>query len=332
VVTAAPGVAAVSQRSVEVKIAGIVYALSTDRAEYGPDDPVDLKLTITNSGKSEVRFEFATTQQYDFLVVKGAAEIMRWSSGQTFSKAKQTLTLSPGAALVYTLRWLQKEPNQQMLSPGEYLLKAAFVLKDNPVEVSLVFRRLSSPSAQPAPTPPPSPGPSPAPAPPSPSAAPLPPSSPPTSTPPVPPTPAPATPALVAGLSSQYAAVTRGDLVYTLSSDKVEYGAQERVNLTFKITNVGKDDVKFTFASAEQFGFTVRRGATEIAKWSSGKTLAPESLDVVVVPGTSLVFQTLWLQDDTNKRPVAPGRYDITAILLAKDSDASVTLSFRRIR
>ncbi len=339
------GIGAVSQEKAEVKIGNIIYVLSTDKAEYGPDDPVNLKFTITNSSKSPAKFGFTTTQQYDFFILKGTTQIMRWSSGQTFSKRNQTVTLAPGGALVYTTRWLQKEPTQKIISPGEYQIKAVFLVKDSPVEVSLTFRRLApstpsssvppvhpsppsptGPTAQPAPLPPPSPPPAP-----SPTGSPAPPApSPPT--PPAQPTPAPAVPPNVFGISKQYSEVRRGDIVYTLSSDKVEYGAKDAVDLTFKITNVGKEDAKFTFATAQQYDFIIRKGANEIAKWSSGKTLSQEALDVVLGPGKSLVFLSRWLQEDMNGQTITPGQYEITAISLAKDDEVALTLSFRRVR
>lgn len=334
----AAAIAAVSQARSEAKVGTIAYALSTDKTEYGPDDPVTLKFTVTNTGKAQAKFEFATTQLYDFLVSKDTTQIMRWSSGQTFRNASQNLTLSPGGALVYTMRWPQTDANQKVISPGEYQVKALFLVKDGPVELALTFRRLAPPippaavvpaaPTSPSPSGPPAP-PAPLPSPPAPSGSPRP------QAPPARPAPSQAAPTSsprVFSRSAQYAEVRRGAIVYTLSSDRIEYGDKDPVDLVLKITNMGTDGTMLTFATPQQYDFVIRRGAAEIARWSSGKTLPPDALAVVLGPGQSLAFQTQWLQDDQNKQTIPPGQYAITAALLLKDNDVAVTLNFQRIR
>jgi hypothetical protein len=254
-------------------------------------------------------------------------------------------TLSPGGTFVYTTRWPQTDSNHKIIAPGEYQIKAIFLVKDGPVELALTFRRLAptTPAATVGPVVPTSPSPSGPPAQPAPLPAPSPPSVPPPAgspTPaappppaqPAPPTPAPTRPPYVFGISTQYSEVRRGDIVYTLSSDRIEYGDKDPVDLVFKILNMGNDGATFTFATPQQYDFIIRRGTTEIARWSSGNTLPPEALAVVLGPGQSLVFQTRWLQETKNKQPIPPGQYEITAIPLVKDNEVAVTLHFQRVR
>lgn len=151
-------------------------------------------------------------------------------------------------------------------------------------------------------------------------------------TPPAQPTPTRGAPPNVFGVSEQYSEVRKGDIVYTLSSNKVEYGADEGMDLTFRITNVGKEDATLVFPTGQLYDFVIKKGPTEIARWSGGQTLSQQSRNVVLGPGKALGFRTRWLQKDMNNQIIAPGQYEITAIFLAKDNEGSVTLSFERVR
>ncbi len=132
---------AATQQKAEVKKGELVYALTTDKAVYGIDDPVDLTFTITNSGKEDAKFTFTTTQQFDFIIKRGNAEVARWGLGQTFVQGNLDLLLAPGRAFVYTTRWLQKDQDSRVVPPGTYQITAVSFAKDNPVAVGLDFQK-----------------------------------------------------------------------------------------------------------------------------------------------------------------------------------------------
>jgi hypothetical protein len=136
----------------------------------------------------------------------------------------------------------------------------------------------------------------------------------------------------VGAYSQQHAEIRHDDLRYTLTSDKAVYGVNEPVALTFRITNVGNTDVKFEFATTQQYDLIIMRGTTQIARWSVGQTFPQVDLDLVLAAGKSLTYNTLWLQSDQQNQPVPPGQYEITARFLAKAHAAGITLTFRKVR
>jgi intracellular proteinase inhibitor BsuPI/S-layer family protein len=132
---------AASQQKAVVTQDAVAYTLTTDRAVYGIDDPVDLTFTITNTGKDDVKFEFPTTQYYDFVIKRGDEQIARWSLGQTFIPNPQPLFLASGRSMAFNTRWLQKDQDSHVVGPGTYNIAAVFPLKDKPVTVNLEFQK-----------------------------------------------------------------------------------------------------------------------------------------------------------------------------------------------
>jgi intracellular proteinase inhibitor BsuPI/S-layer family protein len=132
---------AASQQKAVVTQDAVAYTLTTDRAVYGIDDPVDLTFTITNTGKDDVKFEFPTTQYYDFVIKRGTEEVARWSLGQTFVPNPAPLFLASGKSMAFNTRWLQKDQDSHVVGPGTYNISAVFPLKDKPVIVNLEFQK-----------------------------------------------------------------------------------------------------------------------------------------------------------------------------------------------
>ncbi len=132
---------AVSQQKAETKKGEIVFALSTDKAVYGVEDPVDLTLTVTNTGKDDAKFAFATTQQYDFIVRRGETQIAKWSLGQTFVQGGLDLILASGKSFTFNTRWLQKDQDNRFVGPGPYEIIGMFTSKESPATVALQFQK-----------------------------------------------------------------------------------------------------------------------------------------------------------------------------------------------
>ncbi len=132
---------AASQQKAQVTQDAVSYTLTTDRAVYAIDDPVDLTFTITNTGKDDVKFEFPTTQYYDFVIKRGDEQIARWSLGQTFVPNPQPLFLAGGRSMAFNTRWLQKDQDSHVVGPGTYNISAVFPLKEKPVTVNLEFQK-----------------------------------------------------------------------------------------------------------------------------------------------------------------------------------------------
>jgi hypothetical protein len=131
-------------------------------------------------------------------------------------------------------------------------------------------------------------------------------------------------------VSQQKAEVTKGDVLYTLSTDKAVYAIDDPVDLTFTVTNNGKEDAKFSYGSNEQYDFIIKLGDTEVARWSLGQTFVPSDLDLVLAPGKAFTFTTRWLQKDQDSQFVAAGSYDIIGISTEKDNPVNVDLQFQK--
>ncbi len=132
---------AATQQQSEVKKGDITYRLSADKAVYGIDDPVDLTFTVANTGKEDVKFEFPTTQYYDFIIRQGDTQLARWSLGQTFVQGGPPLIVAPGRQISFTTRWLQRDQDSRPVAPGTYQIVAVFPLKDSPVSVTLDYQK-----------------------------------------------------------------------------------------------------------------------------------------------------------------------------------------------
>jgi len=132
---------AASQQKATVTQDSVDYTLTTDKAVYATDDPVDLTFTVTNTGKADVKFDFPTSQYYDFVIKRGDEEVARWSLGQTFVPNPPPLFLAAGKSISFNTRWLQKDQDSHLVGPGTYNITAVFVLKDKPVTVNLEFQK-----------------------------------------------------------------------------------------------------------------------------------------------------------------------------------------------
>ena len=132
---------AASQQKAETQQDSVTYTLTTDKAVYAIDDPVDLTFTIKNTGTGDVKFEFPTTQYYDFVIKRGDEEVARWSLGQAFVPNPPPLFLAAGKAISFNTRWLQKDQDSNVVGPGTYNISATFMVKDKPVTVNLEFQK-----------------------------------------------------------------------------------------------------------------------------------------------------------------------------------------------
>ncbi len=141
-VAAVTNLGTVSPTRAEVRTGPLVYVLATDKTVYGPTDTVQLTFTISNTGKENVKFEFANSQQYDFLIKNGeGAEVARWSLGLAFRPVDGPITLAAGKSFEYHTIWKQLDQNDEPVSPGRYELQAIQTTKSSPTVLSVVLYR-----------------------------------------------------------------------------------------------------------------------------------------------------------------------------------------------
>jgi hypothetical protein len=123
----------------------------------------------------------------------------------------------------------------------------------------------------------------------------------------------------------------RGNLVYTLTSDKAAYGPQDEILLTFIVQNTAKEDVAFEFVTSQLHDFVIKAAdGTEVARWSLGRAFLPVDKPIPLAAGKSMTFQTKWRQLDQNDQPAPAGRYEIIAMHTTKSSPVALSLIYQK--
>jgi hypothetical protein len=141
-VAAVTNLGTISPPRVEVRKGAVVYTFTTDKTLYGPAESIELKFTITNTGRENVTFEYATSQLYDFIITDArGAEVARWSLGRPFLPLSGPVTLAGGKSFEYTTRWKQLDQNDKPVPPGRYRLTAVQTTVRDPTALSLVLHR-----------------------------------------------------------------------------------------------------------------------------------------------------------------------------------------------
>lgn len=141
-VAAVTNLGTVTPVKAELRKGPLVYVLTTDKAIYGPTDTVELRFTITNTGKDPVKFEFANAQFYDFIIRNSEnVDVAQWSLGRAFMPFDGPIVLAAGKSFDYPTRWKQLDQNDEPVSPGRYELIATQTTKSDPTTLSVVLYR-----------------------------------------------------------------------------------------------------------------------------------------------------------------------------------------------
>lgn len=76
--------------------------LATIKKAFPRDEIIPLRISITNTGDKEVALTYPSGQKYEFLVTDGTGEeLWRWSEGQVFTQAVQTVKVKPAETYNY---------------------------------------------------------------------------------------------------------------------------------------------------------------------------------------------------------------------------------------
>ena len=109
--------------------------LASVRATTFGSDSAVFSLQVTNVSTAPLALSFRSGQQFDFVVLRGAQEVWRWSAEQMFTQALNTETLAPGETETYTATWAPLPG-----SGGEYTVRALLTARNAPVEQTTRFR------------------------------------------------------------------------------------------------------------------------------------------------------------------------------------------------
>lgn len=128
---------------VEIKKGLIVYRLYTNKSLYGPNEEVVINFTVENTGKEEIKFEFATDLHFDIAIRDSEGnQVAVRSYGRRVIQQEMKVALAAGKAINYgPLSWGQCDQNDNPISPGRYEIVASQVTKSNPTSLTLAFNR-----------------------------------------------------------------------------------------------------------------------------------------------------------------------------------------------
>lgn len=91
------------------------------------------------------------------------------------------------------------------------------------------------------------------------------------------------------------------------------YSPGEKVKMSVKLTNPGKDVMATYFPSGKKFDFIVMDNKKkEVWRWSKGKMFIMAIQPFRLEPGKSIAYSYVWDQKDDSGVSVRPGRYYIT--------------------
>ena len=121
------GEAEVSDSAIEAEVLdpAIEISVTTDRLVYAPDEPIAIRLDVTNRTNTVVVFRFWSSQRYDFLIQdEGGGTRWHWSADIFFLAVLGEERLAPNDTLTYRERF------EGQLPPGTYTVEGTLVARN----------------------------------------------------------------------------------------------------------------------------------------------------------------------------------------------------------
>jgi hypothetical protein len=107
---------------------------SVKASTFGADSVV-FSLQVTNTAAGPLELSFSSGQSFDFVVMRGAEEVWRWSSDRMFTQALRSDTLAPGETRSYSATWAPVPR-----ASGEYTVHGRLTARNVRAEQSTQFR------------------------------------------------------------------------------------------------------------------------------------------------------------------------------------------------
>ena len=109
--------------------------------------------------------------------------------------------------------------------------------------------------------------------------------------------------------------IIKDNIEYYIQTDKSVYKLGEKVEMLYRVTNVGKEPSGFSFKSSQWYDFNVKKLDEEIWKWSYDKAFLGILTNFLLNPGEYKEFIENWNMVDNNGKQVKPGNYNVTGVL-----------------
>lgn len=116
-VAASPGTAL----TVEQTEGKLRYEASIPKRTFGAGEPVEVTITVRNTGGSPVSLAFSSGQRFDLLIRRPRGdEIWRWSHDKAFIQVLQSVAIRPNDTLSFKVSWDQRDYQGRRVDPGTY--------------------------------------------------------------------------------------------------------------------------------------------------------------------------------------------------------------------
>ncbi len=117
--------------------------------------------------------------------------------------------------------------------------------------------------------------------------------------------------------------IVKGCIEYYMQTDKSVYRLGENVEMLYRVTNLGDEDVTFRFGNLQQCYFEVNEGETLV--WGWPKQVNPAISFGTLPPGESVSYYKLWSMLSDSGVLIIPGIYCVSGELISASVEASCT-------
>ena len=100
-----------------------------------------------------------------------------------------------------------------------------------------------------------------------------------------------------------------------MQTDKKDYKLGEKVEMRYRVANVGKEPYGFSFSSSQWYDFNVKKLDEEIWRWSYDKFFAMAITNFRLNPDEYKEFIENWNMVDNNGDQIKPGTYLLSGTL-----------------
>jgi hypothetical protein len=108
---------------------------------------------------------------------------------------------------------------------------------------------------------------------------------------------------------------TVGDLRVEMTVAKATFQPAEPIGIAMRVTNVSAGPIMVTTGGQSYDVFVRQRGAL-VWQWSHDKAFTQAVRYAEMPPGDARSYQTSWDQRDLQGRPVDPGTYEVSCVVM----------------
>jgi hypothetical protein len=137
---------------------------------------------------------------------------------------------------------------------------------------------------------------------------------------------------LAGGAAAPRAERVVGDLRIEMSVSKAASQPGHPVAVTMRVTNTTAEPLVLTASSGQQYEVVVRQRGALVWQWSHDKAFTQAIRSLPLAAQETLTYQATWDQRDLQGRPVEPGIYEISSVLMVRQRPGSGNIEVGPVR